>query len=754
VIKYAIKNSGEREPFQIKKIRKQTEFGTQKTNITAIEFEAALNFPNKEAIKTTHIQEIVIKTAVNKISIEEPEWDYIAGRSNMFYTYTKIFKLTKLQVQEWQEHIKYLIRNNYYRSDIGEYLENLNEKQIKYIDKVINNNNHDWDMTYAQTEILKSKYTIKNKKGLIEYPILADIANALILSRGDKHFEHIFSMIHYQYISLATPFKRNLRRPDGNVGSCFIGENIDSLGGLMKAWADMASISKEGGGIGWYLGKVRPEDTYSYKIVKANNITKWVKIINDIAIAVNQGGARPGAVTIGLDWWHMDINSFLEIKSELTGDLRDKAFDIFPQVIVDSWFVEKKENDEDVYLFNHYEYQKKFGIDVTELVDEELYNVHQHVEEMILDGKWHHYTKINSKELWKKIMWTWVEIGDMYISSKDNLNKSNYLKYDPDGGIAKQGNLCVESYSFSKAATKWKEEYDGEKRTITETNGRNHACNLCSVNYTNLVNKTDEFIEKVYYYAVRILDKSIDEGTMPVLEAELLSKEIRNVGVGFVGVGDMMAYNNKLYDTEDGQLFLEQLIEKAGYFSYKASIELSKEFGSYPLFKAENYNKVLGYYPEELNKMSPNKYDWVSLQKDILKFGIRNFYINAGAPNSSTAILIGASASYLPVYNKEMVQTLGNLSLPILPKFIKSKYWSYKTKFQYHPKDIIEATRKCQKWIDTGLSMEININPDICKINEISDAILEGFIKKELKAVYYSLTIGGNKSDGCSDCAN
>jgi ribonucleoside-diphosphate reductase alpha chain len=101
-----------------------------------------------------------------------------------------------------------------------------------------------------------------------------------------------------------------------------------------------------------------------------------------------------------------------------------------------------------------------------------------------------------------------------------------------------------------------------------------------------------------------------------------------------------------------------------------------------------------------------------------------------------------------------MYQTLANLSVPILPRFLNKAFWSYKTKFQYHPKAIIEFTRKIQRWIDTGISMEININPDICKINEISEAILDGFKSKELKAVYYSLTIGKDKKSGCTDCAN
>ena len=750
-----IKKDGRREPFFISKVRKQVEFAVMGHKVSPLEFESLIQFPKKQTITTMEIQEIIKSTAVKQISIENEEWNYIAGRADMWHLYGRIFKNTKYDVLEWEKHIEYLVRNNYYRSDILEKLKKLSSSVKKKITKEIKKRNFDWQMVFAQVEMLKSKYLIKNKKGVIEYPVLADIANALILSKNEDEFFDIFHLIHNQYISLATPFKRNLRRPNGNVGSCFIGEGIDSLVSLMKCNTDMAMISKEGGGIGWYMGKVRPGDTYSYKIVKANQITKWLKIINDIAVAVNQAGTRPGSITVALDWWHMDIEAFLELKSELNGDLRDKAFDLFPQLVIDKWFLEKKEKKEDVYLVNQYEYKKAFGIDITELSGDELYETHKKIAELIENGKWKHYKKINAYKLWRKALETWIELGEFYITSKDNLNKSNYLKYDENGGIAKCANLCVESFSFTKPATSWVEKSDGENRETIETNGWYHACNLLSIVATNLVEASDEFLDKVCYYSTLILDRSIDEGEMPITEAKISSQQIRNIGIGIVGLADLMAYNHKNYDTDDGQAFAEQFIEKISYKTYKASVELAKEYGAYPLFKPENYDTILGYDPKELNKMSLNGFDWVSLQQDIKKYGIRNFYLMALAPNSSTGILMNAVASYLPVYNKEMYQTLADLNLPIIPKYIGKNYWGYKTKFQYNPVDIVKFTRKIQKWIDTGISMEMNINPELFpNIAPLSKEITDGFISGELKAVYYSITPGKSKNDGCLDCKN
>ena len=892
-----IKTDGNIQKFDIQKIRKQVEFACRHTKLNPIELESQFTLKFKNRIKTSEIQENLILTAVQNIDKDNYEWNKVAGRLAMWDIYRNVRKNTKFVPEQWREHIEYLVRNGYYRKDILDRLKNISKKTLKKVEKIIldiENKNYDFQMVFSQVSILKSKYLIKNKRGLIEYPFLSDIANALILSENDKEFLDFFKAIHFQYISLATPFKANLRRPGGNVGSCFIGEMGDNLPSIMKSYTDMSFISQQGGGIGWYLGKVRPGGTYTENTPSSNVVNKWIRIINDIAVSVNQGrNNRPGAITVALDWWHLDVFNFLIIKSELEGDLRDKAFDIFPQIVVDNYIVDKIINNEDVYLFNQYEYKKVTGKDITELVDKKLYDAIEEAQELVKAGK---ITgrKINAKQdLWKKILKTWIEVGDFYITHKDNLNKSNYLKYDERGGITKSANLCltgdtevtilvngkekrvkleemknyvgcpiksynietnqiewqecyefldmgeseelieieledgkvlrctpdhkiytknrgyikaeeltendelvtekskvkdikgikkqekiydinvknnhnffannilvhncVESFSLSKLPTEWKEEVKNEKRKTTETDGFYHSCSLLSLSASNLVKKDKEFISHICEIAVRILDKSIDEGEMPVLEAKKSSQALRNIGIGIVGLADYLAWNKKMYNTEDGQEFGEKFVEIISYNCYKASVKLAEEKGAYPLFRPENYTHLFGYNPDELDKKSLNKYKWSELVEEIKEKGIRNFYLLALAPNTSTGIMMNATASYLPVYNIEMYQTLNDMSIPIIPRFIDERLWFYKTKFQYHPRDIVKFTRRIQNWIDTGISMEININPDIAKISEISNAILEGFKTNELKGVYYSLTINKdnkNKESSCIMCAN
>lgn len=1086
-MKRVIKADGRKEDFNIEKIRKQILPACEGTKINPLEFESMVCIDVSNNIKSSDIQEKLILIAKNNISDINPDWDIVAGRLMAHQLFREVWKATKFEVKDFKEHIKYLIRNQYYRSDILKYYSEADLDKVSSLLK----EDRDYNLRLSQVALLKSKYLIKNKKGIIEYPSTADMYNSLILATIEEENKRVpiskeyYEMLSKYILSLATPFKRNLRIPNGNTGSCFIGESPDSIHGLMKSYTDMSYISQEGGGIGWYFGKIRPSGAYSRNVPKANKINKWLKIVNDIAVSVNQRGARVGAITTALDWWHMDIVDFCEIKSELNGDLRDKCFDIFPQIVVDTYFVEKVMNREDVYLFDQYEYLKLTGKDITELIEDELYQAHLEINDLIESGKLKHYDKVPATKIWKQALWSWIEYGDFYITHKDNLNLSNYMKavgtaknanlcvvpetkiltkngykeigklegtkqtiwngfewsedveiiktgvnqeiitvttnteiiectpyhkfyvktgYNPknvkekrawelkpndklikydlplihgkkvlpfayengfftgdgsqsgktsgnrsviylyhdkkklrhrfnnldlisdidyelgnrrvlrvkngqlkpkyfipdadytiksridwlsglfdadgcltdnkgtqsiqiaqinleflqelrlmlqtlgidskvvkaraegtyllpkndgtgdhdeynvkeckrllisEGGVQKlielglstervvpkkrkpnrdatqfikvisvknEGRIsdtycftepkrnlglfngilagnCVESYSLSKVATEWKKEVINDKEVTTETNGLTHSCNLISINVANILND-DKLLERACRNAVRMLDASIDLGTMPILEAEKSSKLLRNIGIGVVGLADWMAYNKVTYDTQEGRDLAEALQERITYYCYKASIDLSVEKEPYLGFKQADYSKILGKEPTELNKLSKNGFDWIQLQKDIQEKGIRNMLLIALAPNTSSGLVQGVSASYLPAHSKNNTQTLGDMVIPVLPKFIDKRFWFYKTKFQYKTEDIIKFTRVIQRWVDTGISMELTINPDLTPdINNISDEILKGFSTKELKAVYYSLTIDAKKYE-CEGCAN
>ena len=746
-----IKRDGKREVFDIAKIRKQIEPACRGTDIDPIRFESMFNMDIGAATKSSDIQERLVLIAKDNISDTEPDWDIVAGRLMAYQTQREVWKNTKTEATEFRDHVEYLIRNGYYRNDLKTMADSETLTKLgKYIKP-----SRDYNLRLSQIALLRSKYLVKNQKGVLEYPNTADMVNSVILAsvegedvRLDVTKEY-YDMLSTYVLSLATPFKANLRLPDGNTSSCFVGESGDSLAEIFKGYQDMAFISQEGGGLGWYLGKIRPSESYSARVPKSNKVNKWIKIINDIAVGVNQRGVRKGAITPALDWWHMDIIDFVEVKSELNGDLRDKCFDIFPQVVVDAHFVSRVLSDEYVYKFSQYEYKKLTGKDITEMVGEELLEAHQEVEALIEQGKIKQYEKVKAKTLWKKFLSVWIEYGDFYIAHKDNINFSNYLTTYYN---AKCGNLCQESYSISKPTTESTTVLSNGRAKVTETDGLTHSCSLISINVANILDD-DELLQRACHSAVRMLDASIDLGSMPVLEAEKSSQFLRNIGIGIVGLADYMAWNKVMYDTDEGRLLAEKLAEKIAYYCYNASIDLAIEKGSYPAYEIADYSKLFGRDPKELNEMSPNRFDWVEVQARVIEKGIRNMLLLAYAPNTSSGLVQGVTASYLPTHSKNNTQKLEGLIVPVLPKFIKERFWSYRTKFQYKASDIIKFTRVLQRWVDTGISMEVAINVDLCGIADISKEILEGFDRKELKTVYYSITIDGKK-ENCEGCAN
>lgn len=757
-MKKVIKRDGSKADWDISKIRKQTTPACEGTDINPLEFESLIDLDSTHNVKSSDIQEKLILISKNNVSDENPDWDIVSGRCMAHQLQREVWKNTKFDMNQFEEHLDFLIKRGYYRKDLK---DNYSTDDMKIIqDKVTEQSpDTDYNLRLSQIALLKSKYLLKNKKGTVEYPSTADMANSMILASIEEETKRaIISVEYYEMLSkyllsLATPFKANLRIPDGNTGSCFIGTMPDNTSGIFKSYWDMARISQEGGGIGWYVGKVRPGDAYSPRVPKANAITKWIKIINDIAVAVNQRGIRNGAITPAIDWWHLDCEVFTEIKSELNGDLRDKCFDIFPQVVVDNYFLRKVKAKEYVYQYDQYEFKQLTGIDITELIGEKIEEAHKLAEELILSGKLKHFNKIKAGALWGKMLKAWIEYGDFYIANKDNINISNYMS---EFGIAHCVNLCTESWSIVKEGTRSIIEIIDGKSYTRETDSLYHSCNLISINVANILND-DILLERVCANAVRMLDASIDLGTMPVLEAKNSAELLRNIGIGVVGMADYMAWNKALYDTDEGRLVGEKLIEKIAYYCYAASIDLAIEKGSYPGIVHAKYDKIFGKDPQELNRISPNGFDWVQVQQRILKHGIRNFLILAIAPNTSSGLVQGVTASYLPAHSKNNTQKLNGLIVPVLPKFIRERFWFYKTKFQYKTEDIIQFTRSIQRWVDTGVSMELTINPDLSpSIKSISDAIIDGMLSEELKAVYYSLTISGadDPSYKCESCSN
>lgn len=759
------KRNGSIDKFDVSKIRKMTTIATQGLNVSPLELESNIHETFKNNVKTSDINEILISACSKLTSIESPDWIYAGGRIVMHDLQREVFKHTKVDYAQTEktfyDYIQQMVKQKSYKQDLLSY----SKDEIDSLAKCIKPK-YDLNYTIGGALSLKKKYLHKNGNKTLELPQYADMVSAMLLNVHEKEdrvgkVKVQYDLIGSRVLSLATPLKSNLRKPNGSTSSCFIIPMDDSIESIMKTYKDIAYISKAGGGVGVYISKIRPSLSMLLGQPVSNNVCLWIKIINDIAVAVNQAGVRKGAVTPALDMWHKDIEDFVEIKTEV-GELRLKSFDVFPQVVVRNLLLKRVKNNESFWTVDRHEImtkgQKYLGevIDLTELTEDEFNEWYPKIEALYDKGTLTNGHKHNAKAFWKKYLEVYIETGDLYMFNVDNANKHN-----PMNGKEQIycGNLCQESFSPMTPSTDF-ETFEDELGFAGERwkTGRSHTCDLLSINLAEILND-EQLLERACRQGVRILDNSMDVTKTPISESNKHNVYYRTIGVGTLGTADWMAYNKLSYNKPEDWVELEKLYEKMSYWCFDESCNLAKEKGSFIAFDQTTMKDgiLLGKTGKELDKQSVAGLDWSALCEKA-KNGMRNLLTFSIAPNTSTSVLVGASASYLPIYSKFNYESMANLSVPIIPKFIKSRFWYYNESFTVPTENIIKGTTKIQKWIDTGISMELIINPEITSIKKISDALLEAF-NEGLKTVYYSRTLDLSNTNekeekGCVSCAN
>lgn len=485
-----------------------------------------------------------------------------------------------------------------------------------------------------------------------------------------------------------------------------------------------------------------------------NNSNFFVKSEGDENFVLSHNS---GAITVAVDIWYKDLLDFIQLKTEV-GDLRFKAFNLFPQVVVNDIFMKRLKEDKEWYLLDHTEVLSKLKLDI--LVPKVLENNFNLIEEAVKSKKLKNIHIVKAKDVWKEMLKVYVETGDLYIVHKDNMNKMNPV-YKNDMYI-QSANLCVESYSPILHSKNYKTEVVDNKVMETFDMGFSHTCNLVSLNLTKILND-EKLLEKACRYSVRMLDKAIDVTTTPIPESNKHNQMFRTIGVCSMGLADWMAYNKLSYHKEEDWVKVEELYEKIAYYTLDESCNIAQEKGSFLEFENSYFKDgiILGRTLEENKSISKTNLNWDAIHEKV-KLGVRNMFITSIAPNSSTSVLLNSSASYLPVFNKFYFESMNKMNIPVAPKFIKNRFWFYNEGFTVPTEKIVKLTSKIQKWVDCGISMELIINPSLTNIKKISDSIIEGF-NEGLKTVYYSRTIeideNGNKSEngkeiGCVSCAN
>lgn len=721
---------------------------TKDLEININELENYFKSIYSENISLNKLQDMLITYAVSLTSFEESDWTYLAGRLLMKKTEQEVFKNRNFSYGNLYDTVKTMV-------DIGIYDERLLEyskEEMVELQKIIDIS-RDMIYDYAGANMFVNRYLLKYQGKVFELPqeVFMCIAMLLAINEKDKLTvaKEFYNALSLKKISLATPILANLRIPKGNLSSCFITAMDDNIESIFYNIDTIAKISKNGGGAGLNISRIRAKNSMVNGYHNASGgVIPWIKIINDTAVAVNQQGRRAGAVTVALDSWHLDIESFLELQTE-NGDQRGKAYDIYPQVVVSDIFMERVEKNLDWTLLDPYEIRMKYDVELCELYGEEFKKLYLTIES---DKDITLKKVVKARELFKEIMKTQVETGMPYIFFKDRANLANHNSHI---GMIGNGNLCMESFSNFSPTKDFKEEVFENSGVRKVDLGEVHTCNLVSLNLAEIER---EELEKNVSIAVRILDNTIDLTKTPIKESDKHNKNYRAIGVGTMGLADYLAREYMIY--EESLLEIDELFEEIALYSLKSSSLLAKERGSYPLFRGSKWEKGIFFEKEESWYLENSKYSnkWKEVFQLVRENGLRNGELTAVAPNTSTSLLMGATASVNPTFSRFYIEKNQKGAVPRVVKYLKDRSWFYPEFKNIDPQIYVKIMSRIGKWTTQGVSMELifDLNKNI-RAKDIYNTLITAW-KEGCKSVYYIRTIQKstniiNEKEECESCS-
>ncbi|NPA11241.1 MAG: ribonucleoside-diphosphate reductase subunit alpha [Epsilonproteobacteria bacterium] len=783
-----IKRDGRREPLDIRKIRKYTQAaceGLDGVDFAELELDAKLQF--RDGITTAEIQDTLIKTAVDKIDIDRPNWNFVAARLFLYDLYHRVtgyngYNHLREYFQRGEKAGRIIpgLKERYDLDDLNDYIDTSRDLQF----------------TYLGIKTLYDRYIIKDKNNNpIELPQQLFMGVAMFLAQNETNPQSIpksdkdkvnlndpkairgywakkfYDVISKFEVMVATPTLSNARTTRHQLSSCYVGSMNDNIEGIFDDYKEMALLSKFGGGIGWDFSKIRALGSFidNHKNA-AGGVIPWLKITNDIAIAVDQLGTRKGAIAVYLEPWHMDILDFLDLKKN-SGEERRRAHDLFPALWIPDLFMKRVQNDELWTLFDPYDVP-----DLTEIYGEEFEKKYIEYENDESVPK----RKIKAKELWKKILLEYYETGNPFLCFKDNANVRNQNSHS---GIIRSSNLCTEIFqntapnhykikvTFEDESVNYYEEEENVKVMLGEvevivkgkkitslhtiegkrvymvekvpTDGKTAVCNLASVNLSKV--NTPEKIKEVVPIAIRMLDNVIDLNYYPVRKTKDTNLKNRAIGLGAMGEAELLATRQIFWGSDEHLKLIDEIFEGISYNAILASCNLAKEKGVYPEFEGSRWSK--GILPidtanEEAKKLVERdlftalNYDWEKLREKV-KEGIRNGYLMAIAPTSSISILTGTTQTIEPVYKRKWFEeNLSGLIPVVVPKLSADTYMFYTTAYELDQTVLVKAAAIRQKWIDQGQSLNIFISTDKASGKYLNEIYMLGW-KLGLKSFYY-----------------
>lgn len=695
------------------------------------------------------VANVLILAALERISMEEPDWTYVAADVYLNELYRKAADSRGYDKKEkygsFYQLIQELTKIGIYNKQL---LKTYTEEEINEIASVIIPE-RDRLFTYIGLLTLADRYlATSHDKRVYELPQERFLIIAMTLMSQEKKenraalVKEAYWALSSLYMTVATPTLSNAGKSYGQLSSCFIDTIDDSLRGIYDSNTDLATLSKNGGGIGVYLGHIRSRgsDIKGFKGVSSGTIP-WMKQLNNTAVSVDQLGQRQGAIAVYLDVWHKDIFSFLDARLN-NGDERQRTHDLFTGVCLPDLFMEKVEAREDWHLFDPHEVRTLMGYSLEDFYDEEegSGSFRTRYAECVNNEQLSRET-VPAIEIFKRIMLSQLETGTPYMFYRDTVNRANQNRH---AGMIYCSNLCTEITQNQSTTVVTEEITEDGKIIITKNPGDFVVCNLSSINLARAV--TEDVLERLIPIQVRMLDNVIELNDLPVLQAKLTNQKYRAVGLGTFGWNHLLALKKIAWETDEAVAYCDELYEQISYLTVQASMNLAKEKGAYPLFKGSDFESGAYFETREYTSEA-----WNELRNEVQSNGIRNGYLMAVAPNSSTSIIAGSTASIDPIFRKFYSEEKKNYKIPVTaPDLSPATNWYYKSVYLIDQHWSIKQNAKRQRHIDQSISFNLYVQNDI-RAKELLDLHMTAW-KEKLKTTYYVRSTSSEVIEECESC--
>ena len=690
----------------------------------------------------------LIKAAVELTTPEAPAWEMISARILSYRSEKKITRLEEeLGLKTFYRKVKYMTEEGLY----GDYiLQNYSEEEINEAATFIDPERNKL-LNYSGLDLLLKRYVIKNYSGkVIERVQEMFLGIALHLAMPEKEdrlmwVRRIYDLLSKLEVTMATPTLSNSRKPSHQLSSCFIDTVPDSLDGIYRSLDNFSQVSKFGGGMGMYFGKVRATggNIRGFKGV-AGGVIRWMRLVNDTAVAVDQLGMRQGAVAVYLDVWHKDLPEFLQLRTN-NGDDRMKAHDIFPAICYPDLFWKMAEEDmnQNWSLFCPNEIMRIKGYCLEDCYGEEWERKYLDcVNDQRLSRR-----VISIKDIVRLVLRSAVETGTPFTFNRDTVNRANPNAHK---GMIYCSNLCTEiaqNMAPIETVSKEIETKDGDTVVVTTTRpGEFVVCNLASLSLGRLPLEDEEKMKEKVATVVRALDNVINLNFYPVPYAQLTNQRYRSIGLGISGYHHALAKRRIKWESEEHLEFMDKVFETINRAAILASSNLAKEKGSYQFFEGSDWQT--GAY---FDKRGYDSDEWQDVRKTVALQGMRNAYLLAVAPTSSTSIIAGTTAGLDPIMKRFFLEEKKGSMLPrVAPELSDETYWMYKSAYLINQKWSVRASGVRQRHIDQAQSMNLYITNDFT-MRQILDLYLLAW-KEGVKTIYYvrSKSLEVEECESCS----